>query len=257
MGVKNLSLAIARIALELHPERIDCVCSALESRKDGDRMAAVKGSLGPGLSPNLIKALAAELKNCPQTSAAELAAMFRAASAAASLAQRASSLELVWSGPATGIVPVRHTAQVLTGLIDEARQRIFLVSFVAYNVPVIVSALGRALIRGVRLDVLLEASTVQGGRVTVDSISLLKSELPNARFWKWDQASADVGAQGSVHAKCVVADGLVSFVTSANLSEAALGRNMEVGLLVRGGTIPSQLDLHLEALITTKQLKQV
>src|ERR1051326_8358721 len=234
MGVKELSHVVARIALELHPERIDFVCSALQSRKDEDRLAAIKDALGSGFSPNLIKALADQLKDSPQLSAAELAAMFSAASATASCAQGASSLELVWSGPATGIVPVRHTAQVMAGLIDESRQRIFLVSYVAYHVPVIVSALSRALQRGVQLNVLLEASTAQGGKVTVDSISLLKSELPKGRFLRWNKAETDSGAQGSVHAKCAVADGLVAFVTSANLSEAALDRNMEVGLLVRG-----------------------
>jgi cardiolipin synthase len=257
MGMKELSHVVARIALELHPDRIDFICSALQSRKDRDRFAAIKGVLGSGFSPNLISALADALKDSPKLSAAELAGMFCAASATASCAQGNSSLELVWSGPDTGIVPVRHTAQVLTSLIDEARQRIFLVSFVAYNVPAIISALDRSLQRGVRLDVLLEPSTAQGGKVTVDSIALLKSELPKARFLRWNKAASDLGVQGSVHAKCAVADGLIAFVTSANLSGAALDRNMEVGLLVRGGSVPGQLDRHLEALVTTKQVKPI
>jgi phosphatidylserine/phosphatidylglycerophosphate/cardiolipin synthase-like enzyme len=144
---------------------------------------------------------------------------------------------------------------VLAGLIDEARERIFLVSFVAYNVPSIISALNRALHRGVSLDVLLETSTAHGGKVTVDSISLLKSQLAGARFFQWKKAPTDPMSHGSVHGKCAVADGLMAFVTSANLSEAALERNMEIGILVRGGSIPGQLDRHLQALITTKQLK--
>ncbi len=257
MGVKGLSHVIARIALELHPERIDSVCSALQSRKDGDRLAAVKGALGSGFSPSLIKALADELRDSPQLSAAELAAMFGAASATASLATGSSSVELVWSGPATGIVPIRRTAQVLTSLIDDARDRIFLVSFVAYNVQNILAALNRALDRGARIDMLLEASAAQGGNLTIDSVSLLKSKVPRARFFNWDKRQLDPTAHASVHAKCAVADGKVAFVTSANLSEAALDRNMEVGILVRGGTLPNQLDQHLQALITTRQIEPI
>ena len=33
---------------------------------------------------------------------------------------RESNVDIIWTGPATGMVPIRHTAQVLTGLIDEA-----------------------------------------------------------------------------------------------------------------------------------------
>jgi cardiolipin synthase A/B len=255
MGVNALSIAVARIALEIHPDRIDSVCAALCSRKDGDILAAVRNALGPSFSPNLIQGLAKALKEAPGLSPAELATMFRASSATASLVARTSSLELVWTGPATGIVPIRHTAQVLTGLIDEARERIFIVSFVAYNVPSILAALNRALDRGVSLDVLLEASTAQGGTVTIDSTSLLKTKLPRARFYYWDKPANDPIAHASVHAKCAVADGSVAFVTSANMSEAAMDRNMEVGILVRGGSVPGQLDRHLNALITTKHLK--
>jgi phosphatidylserine/phosphatidylglycerophosphate/cardiolipin synthase-like enzyme len=257
MGVKGLSVAVAQIALELHPERIDSVCAALQSRPDASPLATVKNALGSSFSPQVLHELAAALNQTPRISPAELAAMFRAASATASLVAGSSSVELVWTGPATGIVPIRHTGQVLTGLIDEARERIFLVSFVAYDVPNVVTALRRALDRGTRLDVLLEASTAQGGNVTLDSIALLKAKLPNARFFHWDKPELGPSSHASVHAKCAVADGILAFVTSANLSEAALDRNMEVGILVRGGSLPGQLDRHLQALMTTEQIKPV
>ena len=182
----DLNEAVARIAMEIHPDRIDAVCSALGLRENSNIIATVKDALGATFSPRLIKGLADALKINPKTSSEELSTMFRASSATASLAAGASSVEFVWTGPATGIVPVRHTAQVLTGLIDEARERIFLVSFVAYNVADIIAALQRALERGVRLTMLLETSTEQGGNVTVDSISMLKKNLPRAQFYQWD-----------------------------------------------------------------------
>ena len=41
------------------------------------------------------------------------------------------------------------------------------------------------------------------------------------------------GPGGVLHAKAVVADDEAVFVTSANLTEAALDRNIELGILVR------------------------
>ena len=62
---------------------------------------------------------------------------------------------------------------------------------------------------------------------------------------------------GSVHAKCAVADDRIAFLTSANLSEAAMERNMELGVLVRGGHLPEELHRHLEALVKTGVVTRV
>ena len=255
--MKALDEAVARIALEVHPDRIDAVCSALGSSKKANLIEVVRSALGGAFSPRLIESLADAIQAAPTVSSGELSAMFRAASATAALAAGASSVELVWTGPATGMVPIRHTAQVLTGLIDEARERLFLVSFVAYRVGGVLDALQRATGRGVRVQVLLEQSKEHGGTVTVDSIAMLRRHLPNAQLYEWDKAAADASSTASVHAKCAVADGAVAFVSSANLSEAGMERNMELGILLRGGTVPGQLDRHLHALITTKQLRPV
>ncbi len=253
--MKSLNEAVARIALEVHPERIDAVCSALDSSQDMNALAVVQDALGAPFSPTLIAGLAKALKANPQVSSRELTALFRVSSLTASLAAGASSVELAWTGPATGMVPIRHTAQVLTGLIDEARDRLFLVSFVAYHVTGVIDALQRAIDRSVRVQVLLEQSIRHGGNVTVDSLAMLRRNLPRAEFYEWDQTSAT--ATASVHAKCAVADGNVAFVTSANLSDAAMERNMELGVLLRGGQAPGLLARHLKALITTKQLLPV
>jgi len=253
--MKSLNEAVARIALEVHPDRIDAVCSALGLSQDANKFAAVKSALGETFSSRLIKGLAEALQANSNVTSRELSMMFRASSATAALAAGASSVELVWTGPATGMVPIRHTAQVLTGLIDEARLRLFLVSFVAYHVGSVVDALKGATERGVHVRVLLEQSKEHGGNVTVDSIAMLRHNLPRAQIYEWDKAMADESLTASVHAKCAVADGAVAFVTSANVSDAAMERNMELGVLLRGGQLPGQLERHLTALVTTKQIR--
>jgi phosphatidylserine/phosphatidylglycerophosphate/cardiolipin synthase-like enzyme len=255
--MKTLDEAVARIALEVHPDRIHAVCSALGAGQNTNILAVVKGVLGPAFSSRLTDNLADALKTTPEVSASELSCMFRASSATAALAAGESSVEWVWTGPPTGLVPIRHTPQVLTGLIDEARDRLFLVSFVAYNVGTVVDALRRAIERGVRVRILLERPKEHGGSVSVDSAALLRRELPRAHLYEWDKTAAGAAASASVHAKCAVADTRTAFITSANLSDAAMERNMEIGVLIRGGAVPEQLAQHLEALITTRQLKAI
>jgi phosphatidylserine/phosphatidylglycerophosphate/cardiolipin synthase-like enzyme len=249
--MKALTTAVARLALELHPDRIETICSAL-SESDLNYIGKIKRSLGPTFSPRLIEDLAQALDEV-SVSPNELCAMFRGASATASFAAR-DSVELVWSGPVTGLVPIRHTAQVLIGLIEGSRERLFLVSFVAYNVAGVIDALSRAIARGVRVQLLVERSKERGGQVAVDSVKMLRQMLPDGQFYEWNKTASQENITAAVHAKCAVSDGVTAFITSANLTQAAMERNMELGILIRGGTTPKRLENHLQALITTKQV---
>jgi phosphatidylserine/phosphatidylglycerophosphate/cardiolipin synthase-like enzyme len=65
--------------------------------------------------------------------------------------------------------------------------------------------------------------------------------------WPLDRRRGNI--PGRLHAKLVVADRKVAFVTSANLTGSALERNLECGLLVRGGPAPRRLTDHIAALI--------
>ncbi|MCH8994860.1 MAG: phospholipase, partial [Chloroflexi bacterium] len=57
------------------------------------------------------------------------------------------------------------------------------------------------------------------------------------------------GPGGVLHAKVIVADDLAVFVTSANLTEAALDRNIEVGLLLRDAAVAASVSTHFQGLI--------
>ena len=63
------------------------------------------------------------------------------------------------------------------------------------------------------------------------------------------------GPGGVLHAKAVVADDEAVFVTSANLTEAALDRNIEVGLLVRDRALAATLSSHFRGLIDRELLR--
>jgi phosphatidylserine/phosphatidylglycerophosphate/cardiolipin synthase-like enzyme len=57
------------------------------------------------------------------------------------------------------------------------------------------------------------------------------------------------GPTGVLHAKAVVVDDEAVFVTSANLTEAALDRNIELGLVVRDRALAASVSSHFRILI--------
>jgi phosphatidylserine/phosphatidylglycerophosphate/cardiolipin synthase-like enzyme len=158
-------------------------------------------------------------------------------------------LELVWTGPDSQIIPLRRTDQALLQLINEAQHTLHIVSFAVYRIQTITQALVKAARRNVAISIYLETPDASEGKVTFDTIGALGQEIAqHARIYVWPlekrKLSAD-GKHGSLHAKIALADGRVMLVSSANLTEYAMTLNMEMGVLVRGGSLPGQVEKHL------------
>jgi len=245
--------AVAELALEMHPRRLAGVAEKVASLAPVDGFDVLRSTFGPSASSGAVERLEDAWRKSENISSSELAAALMGAVATAKLAGKRESIELVWTGPSVGTVPVRHTEQVLCEVINSVRHRLFLVSFVAYDVTSIARALRNAINRQVQVDVLLESSSRHGGSVSFDSVRAMKGTVPAANVFVWKQDGADDNNRNrgarSVHAKCAVGDGELAFITSANLSTAAMERNMELGVLVRGGSLPGNLDRHLDSLI--------
>jgi phosphatidylserine/phosphatidylglycerophosphate/cardiolipin synthase-like enzyme len=60
--------------------------------------------------------------------------------------------------------------------------------------------------------------------------------------------STERATRSSMHAKCVVIDRQAAFVSSANFTEAAQVRNVEVGALIHSPRFAEQLHDHFEVL---------
>lgn len=246
---------IAELTTGMSVDRAASVADAvgrIPSIEDFDRAAP---AFGPNIERHRIDRLRTAWRAAPRVSPKEIAAAFRAASRVVELMGRRGSVELVWTGPKTGMIPTRHTEQVILEVIDSAESDLFVVSYVFYKTESIVKALDAATKRGVDVRILLECSIAHGGTVRGDSAKTMREAVPGATIYVWDQAlkkSKDATASASVHAKCAVADSRLAFITSANLTSAAMERNMELGLLIRGGPVPDKLRQHLAALVTTK-----
>ncbi|MGW9131703.1 phospholipase D-like domain-containing protein [Streptomyces sp. NPDC055681] len=67
------------------------------------------------------------------------------------------------------------------------------------------------------------------------------------RLWHWVR-DPDADSYARRHAKLAVADRRVLFLGSANLTESAARRNIEAGVLVRGGDAPQRAAEHIAEL---------
>jgi phosphatidylserine/phosphatidylglycerophosphate/cardiolipin synthase-like enzyme len=188
----------------------------------------------------------------------ELAAMLEVASVAK---RRMPSTELVWTGPATPVVPVRQTEQVIFDLIQCAEARLTVMSFGIFQVPRLIEGLEAALARAVDVRIVLGERESQTDWVVEQQTGQLGSVVSaNATVYRWPAGRRlrDTGGRsGLMHVKAIVADSRVAFLTSANLTEAAFELNMELGVLIRGGHLPGTIDRLVDSLLESGTLQPI
>ena len=247
--------AVVDLVALVSPAKVSTVASALRGLTSPDEAPSANTFADtPAARAAVGRVLAAWGQ--AQKSGDEVAGMLVGASEAQLRVERELSVELVWTGPTTRFVPTRRTEQVLLDLIASATKDFFLVSFVAYDVPSVVTALNDAASRGVRLRILLEASTSHGGTLNYDPAATMRLRVPSAELFTW-RDKPEPFVDGKVHAKVAVVDGARAFITSANLTGHALERNMEAGVLIKGGPVPRGLSEHLEALVNVRVLQKI
>jgi len=190
-----------------------------------------------------------------EVSGPALALALKAAAGAAERMRATQSMDIVWTGPSSAPVPVRMSSEVLLDLIERTRNDLILVSFAAYRADSVVDALRAAADRGVDIRLVLETTEDGDGRLTRDAAEAFTPLTGIVSFWTWPREKRpEAGA--SMHVKTAVADGHTALVTSANLTGAALDRNMELGLVVTGGSVPKRLRDHFRALMAEGVLER-
>jgi cardiolipin synthase len=239
--------AVVDVVALVSPAKVRTIAGTLRSLATPDAAPKVRALADtPAARTAAARLLAAWAQ--VRASGDEVSGMLLGASEARLRLERELSVELVWTGPTTRFVPTRRTEQVLLDLIGSANTDLFLVSFIAYDVRSVVTAMNVAANRGVRLRALLEASTSHGGSLNVDPAATMRASVPTIELFTWKE-KPEPFVDGRVHAKIAVVDNARAFITSANLTGHALEKNMEAGVLVNGGPVPKRLGDHLQALI--------
>jgi len=177
----------------------------------------------------------------------------------------ADAIELVTSGPDVAGM-TRDTGVVLRELFAGAEQRVLVVGFAVHQGREIFAALADRMRH--RPDLIarlcLDIRRAPGDKTKADSLlrrfaeRFIGQEWPGPRlpdlFYDPRSLAEGEAYRASLHAKCVVVDGVRALIGSANLTEAAQLRNIEVGVVV-SGLIAAATERHFEALIASGHLQ--
>jgi len=187
---------------------------------------------------------------------------------ARSKSQRASSAELVLSGPTVPDVPTADTWPTVQGLIDSAETEVLLVGYAVANGKRIFARLAEHMRVKPTLKVRLHLDISRKlGDTSLDSEIVLRFLIDfQQRHWPSDRlpeiyylpsALASNPKQRAVlHAKCIIVDRRAALITSANFTEAAQLRNIEAGVLLRDPILCARLASYLDGLIANETLRR-
>jgi phosphatidylserine/phosphatidylglycerophosphate/cardiolipin synthase-like enzyme len=239
-GPGGFERAVALFAERLGPARLRALADRLAA--GGPRGTVVEAVPVPGFAE------AARVVLSEQDRAGipdgEAAAYLRGVAAGYAQHAGAVTVESVWSGPATHRVPVRATASVLCDIVARAERELLLMTYSARPYPPLLAALSDATDRDVAVTVVVETLQGAGGALAGTEPAAAFASVPGVQLWHWPpDRRGEAGAR--MHAKIAVADRRVLLVSSANLTQSGVGRNIEAGLLVRGGSAPRRAAEHV------------
>lgn len=168
-------------------------------------------------------------------------------------------VELLWTGPSPASqIPARRIDQVLYDLIGAAKREILLVTFAAHRISRLTDGLVAAIDRGVAVHLVLEFEQTSAGQLSMDALKAFPVALcqrSRIYYWPLDKRERNaLGNPGKLHAKLAVIDDQV-VLSSANLTDDAFNRNLELGALLSNGQINKTLRYHFESLIAEGTLR--
>jgi len=169
------------------------------------------------------------------------------------------AIDLVMSGPEAPGVANRDTRVVVRELFANAQVSVLVAGYAVYQGRSVFEALAdrMATIPSLKVRFCLD---IQRGPGDTTLASLLVHRFAD-RFrttqWPQDRPLPEVyydprsleqypHERSAMHAKCIVVDGRDLFISSANFTEAAQNRNVEVGILVRSTSLAQNLARHFQ-----------
>ncbi len=178
------------------------------------------------------------------------------------LESRVPQLDMVWTGPRAEGFYARDTHRVYTELLSGAERSVWLSSYLFFRGARAFRALERRMeeVPELEVTILLNIRGVRGDTLSPEEQVERFAKLFWSREWRgvrrprvyYDPRA--LSGEGVLHAKAVVVDGRELFVTSANFTEAAMEKNIELGLLVRDNYLAERVIAHFQGLISRKLL---
>jgi phosphatidylserine/phosphatidylglycerophosphate/cardiolipin synthase-like enzyme len=256
------------------PLRLDGVSAAtlrlLASACRSGQLATPLTVFGVSKVASSCAALAADLErlNGEGMSPLHIALLLDVAAAAVEARfEREAAAELVWSGPQTEYARSRDTRVVLDDLFSSAKRSVLVSTYIFQHPERVFGALAAKLdaASDVTARIFLNVER-KPGDTRLDSGLLHEfagslAKWPGARrpdvYYDPRGISMDSDLRASWHAKCVVVDDEVAFITSANFTDWAQERNVEAGALIRSRSFATQLRIQFDSLMRVGGVKRL
>ncbi len=217
---------------------------------------AIEAELGPGVDAEGILFDLRELEGMGITGRAT-AAWIETLSEAVS---RWPKPDLVWSGEEIDGLHARDTRAVFEELLGKAEESLWISTYTYFDGREAFATLARRMDERPKLEVTLLINIQRKWGDETPAAQLVRAFAD--RLWKlgwpgdrrprvfYDPRALDLEGEPAVlHAKAMVSDIERVLITSANFTESALDRNIELGLLVRDRALGLSVIRHFQALI--------
>ena len=178
-------------------------------------------------------------------------------------------VELVWTGPESSQSETRDTGVVVREIFGKAQRDVLIAGYALYHGKQIFKELAERMDESPELRTRMFLNVTRAYQDHRDEAELLRefaqsfrdNDWPGKRlpqvFYDPRGSSTDSATRTSLHAKCVVRDDAEAFVTSANFTEAAQERNIEVGALIRIPSFARSLVQQFDNLVDRSQLRRI
>ncbi|GAB1488618.1 hypothetical protein MASR2M8_10640 [Opitutaceae bacterium] len=177
--------------------------------------------------------------------------------------------DLVVSGPDVPGVPTADTHSVVQSLFQEAKSEVILAGYAFYNGQALFERLRDHWTRNPSLKVVFHVDVPRRHGDTSSAEGIITKYVDDfrAKHWPWQPVPElyfdpralvpDVKSRASLHAKIVVVDRKKLLLTSANFTEAAQQKNVELGVLCSLPYLAERVCSYFEGLRSTGHLRRL
>lgn len=178
----------------------------------------------------------------------------------------ALSQSLVVTGPEVANSENLKTGSRFLQIVEHAKHELMLATFALYRGDQILEPIHQAMVRNpdLRVTLILNIPRSYGDRTLADELVEKCRQDFAKKSWPWEPKPAvyyfpeslhlESKQRASMHAKFLIADEERCFITSANFTEAAQQRNIEVGVELANSQEPRALSHYFKGLIEAGHL---
>lgn len=179
-------------------------------------------------------------------------------------------VQMVTTGPDDPIGERRDTSAVVQSMFASATESVYIAGFAIYQGREVFQVLADRMEQLPDLRVQMFVNIGRPQNDTSHSSEIVRrfsrrfqtQEWPDGKrmpalYYDSRALATNARSRSSLHAKCVVVDHRHLFVTSANFTEAAQERNIEVGLSLHAASLALNLESFLDNLVASQKVTKL